>query len=158
MEDESRLLDGKALHGLGEQLVCFPTTTSAEGVYDLPRIPIGAYGVEVEAQGFQSVEQSGILLVLNQTARLDFRLSLGSASQSVEVTGTAPLLKTDSTQLDTIIDACTNEALPLATRNYVQLTLLAPGAVATNPSEFTGVQSTFSGGRPYINGNRGRGE
>ena len=132
----------------------WPTLSNAEGIYDLPRVPVGTYNVKVEAQGFQTAQQSGILLVLNQTARLDFQLRIGNSSQSVEVTGVTPLLKTDSTQLDTVIDARTNEALPLATRNYVQLTLLAPGSVTTNPSEFTGPQSTFSGGRPYINGNR----
>jgi Carboxypeptidase regulatory-like domain len=107
------------------------TTTNAEGVYDLQRIPIGTYTVRVEALGFATVQQSWIALALNQTARLDFRLALGSASQSVEVTGAAPRLETDSTQLHTIIDARTNEALPLATRNYVQLTLLGPGSATT---------------------------
>jgi hypothetical protein len=87
--------------------------------------------VRLEAPSFATVQQSGIVLVLNQTARLDFRLALGSALQSVEVTGAAPQLKTDSTQLHTIIDARTNEALPLVTRNYVRLTLLAPGSVTT---------------------------
>ena len=44
--------------------------------------------------------------------------------------------------------------LPLATRNYVQLTLLAPGAVTPNPSGFKSAQTTFNSARPYINGNR----
>jgi hypothetical protein len=75
-------------------------------------------------------------------------------NQTVEVTTAAPILQTQSTQLGTVLDSRTNVALPLATRNYNQLTLLAPGSITTDPSEFTGPQSTFNSGRPYINGNR----
>ena len=75
-------------------------------------------------------------------------------SQSVEVTAAAPLLQTESTQLGQIIDSRTNSELPLATRNYVQLTLLAPGSVHPNPSTFKNGQTTASSGRPYVNGNR----
>lgn len=132
----------------------WPTVTNSDGAYNLPRLPVGTYNVKVETEGFQTQQAANILLVLNQTARLDFTLQIGSVAQTVDVTGAAPILKTDSTQLDTVINARTNEALPLATRNYVQLTLLAPGAVFTNPSEFTGPEASFSGGRPYINGNR----
>ena len=98
-------------------------------------------------------------LVLNQVARVDVELKLGAVSQTVEVTGAAPILKTESTQVDTIIDSRTNDALPLATRNYVELTLLSPGAIHPDPSSFTngvGVQDANgnSSARPFINGNR----
>ncbi len=132
----------------------WPTVSNTTGDYILPRLPVGTYNVKVESTGFQTATRSGILLVLNQAARLDFELAIGSVSQSVEVSAAPPLLQTDSTQLGTIIDARTNTTLPLATRNYVQLTLLAPGSVATNPSSFTGSQASFGSGRPYINGNR----
>ena len=79
---------------------------------------------------------------------------MGSVSTSVEVTSAAPLLQTESTQLGQGIDARTNTTLPLATRNYVQLTLLAPGSVHPDPSSFTNGQTTASSGRPYVNGNR----
>src|SRR5205823_3925287 len=65
-----------------------------------------------------------------------------------------PILKTDTTEVSTIIDAATNEALPLATRNYVELTLLAPGAVTPSPASFNSGDNVGSGGRPFINGNR----
>ncbi len=132
----------------------WPTVTSTTGDYILPRLPVGTYSLRVASEGFQAINQSNILLVLNQTARLDFQLKIGNVATSVEVSAAPPILQTDTTQLGTIVNARTNTALPLATRNYVQLTLLAPGAVATNPSSFTGPEASFSGGRPYINGNR----
>ena len=132
----------------------FPTVSNGDGIYDLPRVPIGTYNLKVEAQGFNPQQQSHIVLDLNQTARADFALTVGSLSQSVEVSSAAPLLQTDTTELSTVLTSATNEALPLATRNYVQLTLLAPGSVHPDPSSFENGQTTGGSGRPYINGNR----
>ncbi|HZT73221.1 MAG TPA: carboxypeptidase regulatory-like domain-containing protein [Terriglobales bacterium] len=130
------------------------TTTNNLGVFNLPRLPVGNYSVSASAKGFQTVQEGPLTLVLNQTARLTLTLPVGQVTQTVEVTGAAPLLQTDSTQVSTIINARTNEALPLATRNYVELTLLSPGSVQPNPSSMTNGQPTGNGGRPYINGNR----
>jgi Carboxypeptidase regulatory-like domain/TonB dependent receptor len=132
----------------------WPTVTNGDGIYNLPRLPVGNYNIKVENQGFQTALRGDITLVLNQIARVDFEMQVGNVSESVEVTSASPILQTEATQLGTVIDARTNVQLPLATRNYVQLTLLAPGAVTTDPSTFTGPVSSFNGGRPYINGNR----
>ena len=128
--------------------------TNQEGFYNLPRVPVGRYEIRTEAQGFQTAVHPSIQLMLNQTARVDFQMQLGEVTQTVDVTAAPPLLQTETTQLGTVIDSKTNETLPLATRNYVQLTLLAPGSINPNPSTLTGPLTTGSGGRPYINGNR----
>ncbi len=132
----------------------WPSTTNGDGAYAFPRLPIGTYSVKVESSGFQAQERPNIALQLNQKARLDFQLKVGQMSQTVTVSEAPPLLQTETTQLGTVIDARTNVALPLATRNYVQLTLLAPGAVNPNPSGFANGQTTANSARPYINGNR----
>ncbi len=76
-------------------------------------------------------------------------------TETVEVTGAAPVLKTETTEVDTIIDSRTNDNLPLATRNPVQLTLLAPGAFTVDAASLNqGSNTADNGGRPYINGNR----
>ncbi len=130
------------------------TVTNADGDYNLPQVPVGIYTVKVENAGFQSSQQSNLTLVLNQVARIDFQLHVGNVSSSVEVNAAPPLLQTESTDIGQIIDARTNAALPLATRNYVQLTLLAPGTVNPDPGSFKNGQTTASSGRPYVNGNR----
>src|SRR5206468_319420 len=60
----------------------------------------------------------------------------------------------DTMQVGTIINSRINQDLPLATRNYVELTLLAPGVTNPNPSSFTNGQPVGNGGRPFVNGNR----
>jgi hypothetical protein len=128
--------------------------TNEAGVYNIVRIPVGAYELKVETKGFQTSLVPSVTLALNQTARIDVQMKVGQVTQTVEVTSEAPILKTDTTEVSTIIDSATNEALPLATRNYVQLTLLSPGAVTPNPQSFNTGDNVGSGGRPFINGNR----
>jgi hypothetical protein len=128
--------------------------TNGDGVYTLSRVPVGVFTVKVEKQGFQAAQQSNITLVLNQLARVDFQLAVGNVSTAVDVTGAAPILQTDSTMVNTVLEARAIANLPLATRNYNQLALLIPGAVTTSPASFNTGQTTFNSGRPYINGNR----
>ena len=109
----------------------------------------------VEKAGFAVASHPAFVLTLNQVARIDTTMKVGQTSETVEVTAAAPVMETDTTQVDTIINAATNDNLPLASRNYVQLTLLAPGSVSTDPSSFNNGNNTGGyGGRPLINGNR----
>jgi len=132
----------------------WPTTTNENGYYNLPRLPIGRYDIRVESAGFQQSVHPVISLEMNQVARIDFTMKIGEVTETVEVSEAPPLLQTQSTMVGTIIDSKTNESLPLATRNYVQLTLLAPGSVHPDPSTMTNGSATGGGGRPYVNGNR----
>ncbi|MBZ5565611.1 MAG: carboxypeptidase regulatory-like domain-containing protein [Acidobacteriia bacterium] len=135
----------------------WPTETNAGGFYNLPRLPIGTYNLKVEAKGFQTYLQTDIDLPLNYTARINPQLRLGAVTQTVEVTGQAPQLHTDTMQVGTVMNSRTVSEIPLATRNFVVLTLLAPGVTATDPSSFNNGQRTGGGGRPYVNGNRKEG-
>jgi len=134
--------------------VVFTGESNGDGVYYLARVPVGFYEVRVESKGFQTALRPTFELVLNQVARIDVQMVVGSVSQTVEVTSSTPLLQTETTELSTHIDHVVTEDIPLITRNYGQLTLLTPGAVSTNPGAFTSGQNTFQVGRPYINGNR----
>jgi hypothetical protein len=138
-----------------ERGIKYTAVTNESGIYRISQLPVGSYDLKIEKQGFQTSLYPAFVLTLNQVARIDVQLKVGEVSQTIEVTGAAPVLKTESTQVDTIIDAATNDNLPLASRNYVQLTLLAPGSVSTDPSSFNSGNNTGSyGSRPLINGNR----
>jgi hypothetical protein len=67
--------------------------TNGDGVYNLPRLPIGVYDVRVEAQGFQTAVHAPFRLELNQTARVDVAMTLGQVTQQLEVTSSAPVLQ-----------------------------------------------------------------
>jgi len=108
--------------------------TNDTGAYSLLRLPIGTYTVKVTAAGFQTAVQPPFTLVLNQTARVDVQLKVGKVSETMEVTSAAPILQTQSVDVSTLIDAETNVSLPLASRNYLQLTLLAPGTTTSIPT------------------------
>jgi hypothetical protein len=133
----------------------YTAVTNESGLYRIAQLPVGAYSLKVEKAGFALASHPPFVLALNQVARVDVAMKVGQASETVEVTGAAPVMETDTTQVDTVMNASTNDNLPLASRNYVQLTLLAPGAVSTDPSSFNNGNNTGGyGGRPLINGNR----
>jgi len=132
----------------------WPTKTNAEGVYALPRIPPGRYEIRVTAPGFRAAVHPSLQLEINQRARLDIQLELGSLTETVQVQAEAALLQTDTTQVGAVIGSVTNVNLPLNGRNFVRLTLLAPGVTTANPAGFSNGRRTTGGGRPYVNGNR----
>jgi Carboxypeptidase regulatory-like domain len=133
----------------------YTAQTNDAGVFNILRIPVGTYAVTASAAGFDTAKYAAFTLVLNQTARLSFQMKVGKVSESVEVVGSAPVLQTENAVVSTIIDARTNDELPLQTRNFVQLALLTPGAVSVDPQSMnTGSNVAEEGGRPYINGNR----
>jgi hypothetical protein len=130
------------------------SVTNQDGIYNIIRIPVGTYDLKVEAKGFETAVHSPFVLVLNQTARIDVVMKVGSVSATVEVSGESPLLQTESTEVSSIVDSHTITTLPLAARNYVQLSLLAPGSTTVNPSSLSQPQLMTGAGRPDINGNR----
>lgn len=133
----------------------YTAKTNESGIYNVQRVPIGTYVIKAESSGFESAQHSAVTLDLDQTARINFDLKVGSVKETIEVSSEAPVLRTDTTEVSTVIDAQTNDNLPLATRNPTQLTLLAPGSVTVDAASFNlGSNTAEGGGRPYINGNR----
>jgi len=137
-----------------ERGTTFTGTTGDDGFYRIAQLPVGNYELRVEKTGFQAAEHAAFPLVLNQIGRIDIQLKVGQVTETVQVEATPPVLKTEATLIDTVIDSATNDALPLATRNYVELTLLSPGAVHPDPSSFNNGDNVNAGARPFINGNR----
>src|SRR5436305_4583236 len=73
------------------------TTTSADGNFLIPLLPIGShYEIAAEAAGFKAFIQSGIALQLNQNAHIDVQLQLGQVGETVEVSAATALVDTHS--------------------------------------------------------------
>jgi hypothetical protein len=102
-------------------------TTSATGNYSFPLIEIGDYSVTVEASGFQLIEKTGITVELQQRARVDFQLTIGSATETVQVESSALQLKTEDAAVGQVIDNKRIIELPINGRNISGLAVLTPG-------------------------------
>jgi hypothetical protein len=98
-----------------------------EGLYRIPILPPGSYRVEVRKDGFRALAQSGIVLTVNQTARVDFALQVGDVKEALAVTADAPLLQTDDSAVGGVIDNAKIINLPLNGRNPFSLAALQPG-------------------------------
>ena len=110
----------------------YETTTNASGEYDLPSLPPGAYRIEIEASGFKRLIDPEIILHVQDALNVDFMLTVGSASESITVEGSAPLTNTESATVSTLIDRNFVEDLPLNGRSFQTLILLTPGVVMTD--------------------------
>lgn len=123
--------------------------TDDAGEYSAPNLPPGTYTVRVTANGFQAFERQNILLELGKDARIDAQLTPGQITQTIEVTGAAPLLDTTSATIAGTLNNATITDLPLNGRNYQNLLVLRPG-VQIRPGGGTLTTST-NGLRPEDN-------
>ena len=135
--------------------LAYPTTTNDAGVYNLVFLPVGRYTVSASAQGFKQALLGPFALDVNQIAKVDVKLEVGEVTQSVEITGIAPVLQTESTATGDSLTAEKLSSIPLNGRNFASLTMLIPGAISTSPNAMnTSGRVQGSGSRPQVNGNR----
>ncbi|MBV8707283.1 MAG: TonB-dependent receptor, partial [Acidobacteriaceae bacterium] len=136
------------------------TISESNGDYVISLLPPGDYTVTVETPGFRKLVQNGVSLQINQQANLDFTLQIGDVTQTLEVTGQAPLLESESSSLGTVVNQQLVNELPLNGRNFIQLATLSPGV---NGVGFSATGTIMSGTRPddrrpgteiFSNGNR----
>ena len=102
-------------------------TTDSDGSYRIPGLFVGNYEVRVEHEGFQAAVRTGLVLTVDLQAVTNFTLQIGSVSQTVEVTGEAPLVDTTTSSLGGLVDSKRMEDLPLNGRNYIDLSLMQVG-------------------------------
>lgn len=107
------------------------TAANESGDYSIPMLPIGQYTVTAESTGFKTSTVTGLTLQLNQEARLDIKLALGTATESIEVQAITPVLVTDSSAVGQVIENVAIANMPLNGRAFWQLAQLTPGAVYT---------------------------
>ena len=105
----------------------FPTATNEVGFYTAPAMPVGAYTVSVEKDGFKKSVRSGITLQVDQRAELNFQLEIVATVESVEVIAEAPLVDTGSATVGKVVENRRINDLPLNGRNVLALMLLTPG-------------------------------
>ncbi len=114
------------------------TATDDRGDYTFPSLLSGAYSVTAEAPGFKTQVLSNINVEVNQTARIDMKLTVGDLAQRVEATASLQLLKTDNSDIGSVIGNKQIVELPLNGRDYLQLARLIPGAIPSRAGATAG--------------------
>ncbi len=117
------------------------------GRYTVPTLAPGVYDVRVELSGFRTLTRNGIRVATGETVPLHLELSVGAVSESVSVTGDAPLMRTESASLGHVIDNTKVVTLPLNGRNFIGLAGLVPGVALPPASQLPRI----NGGRPRTN-------
>src|SRR6185312_2325163 len=117
------------------------TTVGSDGLYAFPNLEPGAYELKVTAAGFKAFTQTGITLVVNQIARVDVKLEVGTGVQSVEVQANASPLNFDNAVRQEGVTPETINKLPLVVawgpRNSAQMAVLLPGVnTGSSPSAY----------------------
>ena len=102
--------------------------TDAVGNYEFLNVRSGSYRIKAEAAGFKTALAQEFTVAVNARQRVDLRLEVGDTTQTIEVTGAAAVLETDSSDRGQLIGRQTIINLPLNGRAYADLALLSPGA------------------------------
>ena len=113
------------------------TQTSDVGFYTIPSLQPGTYRITVEKEGFQQVVNTGLQLHAADNIEMNFALQVGSVSQSVTVTGEAPVVTTTTSALGGLVSDEKIADLPLNGRNFIDLSLLQAG-ISQNKNQGTG--------------------
>jgi hypothetical protein len=119
--------------------------TNNAGNYAFPSLLPGVYNVRAEMRAFQAELRSAVELQVQQVARIDFQLKVGSVAETVEVSGGAPLLATENATVGTVIENKRIVDLPLNGRNFIQLIALSPN-VSANFANSGGQATSRQGG------------
>lgn len=111
------------------------TTSDAAGQYVVPFLLPGQYTITAKAAGFQTYTRTGITLQAQEHPIINLALSVGTATQSVTVTETTPLIDAANASVSTVISTSSVADLPLNGRTPAALAELAPGVISTAAPE-----------------------
>ena len=139
--------------------------SNRSGFYSTPNLSPGTYSVTASAKGFKSEVRSGITLMVGADVEINLMMTIGNASESIQVQGEPPAIETSDATLGAVVNGQTVRELPLNARDWTQLAALEPGVAQirtqTTPTDFLirgnrglGTQMTVSGGRPQQNNYR----
>jgi hypothetical protein len=128
--------------------------TEGSGEYRLPSLPPGRYSVAVELSGFSTETRPDIILIIDQTAILNFTLKPAAIAETVTVTGDSPIVDVTRSDVSTSVSTQQIQDLPVASRRWIDLAMLTPGTSQDNirGQFYRGNVNVGAGGREYSNG------
>lgn len=102
--------------------------SNSVGLFVFPSQPVGLYRLEVSADGFRKQRVNDVRVEIGQTTTVNVRLHPGTGSESITVTGESPLLRTEDSNLSSVVNRDSLDSLPLNGRRFLDFALLVPNA------------------------------
>src|SRR5229473_3370858 len=128
------------------------TTTNDAGIYVFPSVYPGQFQFSVHKQGFKQVDLLGLIVNVQDHIEQNFRLEVGSVSESVTVEASASMINTTDGSVSTVVDQSYIKNMPLNGRSFQDLILLTPGIVTQSPQNVN--SSVGQTGEFGVNGQR----
>src|SRR5260370_19394973 len=119
---------------------------SDRGDYIIPNLLPGFYQLAAEHDGFRRTVVGEFELLVNQTARVDVVLQVGAVADTVEVTGSAPLVESETSSVGQVVERNLISELPIKRRAVFDLPLLTPPTVPTHPHSYLASVRPMPGG------------
>ena len=131
------------------------------GAFLIPGLAIGPYKLQVEAKGFASYVQTGIVLQVGESPKINVVLKLGETTEQVVVNSNAAMVQTDTSSVTQVIDQARMVEMPLNGRQPTQLIMLSGAANNIGPangmSDLTGSKDYFSADAISVAGGQANG-
>ena len=131
-------------------------TSEGNGTYRISGVPAGPYQITASIMGFKTEVRNGIHVTVGADVSVNFSMSLGAVNEQVQITEQVAQVDTSGSTLGGFVDSATIRELPLNGRDWLQLALLQPGALANQGAQQAdgsraqrgnGLQLSISGGR-----------
>lgn len=119
--------------------------TTPEGAYYIPNLIPGTYRLTIEAQGFKRYVREGIILRTSEQPRLDVQLEVGAVTESINVSGSAPLLETETTSTGQILEGDTIVKIPVLQKYVFRVLLYLPSTSNINGQHVVGQRERSMG-------------
>jgi hypothetical protein len=131
------------------------STTDSEGRFNFAALQPGSYALKVERQGFQTLDQRGVILSANESLALgELKLQPGQVSETVSVISEGAIVERESSDLTARLTADQINLISTKGRDITSLLRLLPGT--SNNDDIEGAGDGFGTDLPNISGQRGR--
>ena len=124
------------------------TVTDRDGRFTSQPLQLGTYRIEASLTGFKAAARTGIALTIDDVARIDFTMEVGTVQEVVEVAAQASLVDARTSSVGKLVDNRRIAELPLNTRNVYALIYLTPGVSGTIGNAYGDLRYTINGARP----------
>src|SRR6266853_1053534 len=130
----------------------YETTSNDSGNFSVTHLIPDDYRVHIEATGFKAYDVASVTVTADSSVTLDAALQVGSVSQTVEVTGEIPQLKTDRSDVSIAFNEKYASELPILNRNFTNFELLSPGTQKLVGWSHAATENPQGGQQIFVNG------